>query len=117
MSPVESVRITWQVDHQVPKKSSDLEIAKQVAEAYFQDRIAKGEADTACVFTVMRDGHTSQVDLSERLTEVQVLARAAKKVLDQYQQLSDSGDAGSLRIEDRSDVIVLRRLIDEAEES
>lgn len=63
-------RVTWEVDVVFPVDSSDRDIAKAVAETYFQQRIADGEPDTACVFKVQQLPETGsqgcvEVDLSK----------------------------------------------------
>ena len=88
MSKTETIRVTWVVDIEVPQGTGDREVAQEVAETYFQDRIAGGQADTACIFTVQREGVTTLVDLSKQQTEVRILAWAAKKGLDAKEEES-----------------------------
>ena len=51
--------VTWTVDVEAAAPEA---AAKLAAETYFQDRIAAGEPDTACVFAV-RDEETGKVTL------------------------------------------------------
>lgn len=59
-------RVAWYVDEEA---DSPEQAARQVAEKYFQERIAAGQTDSACVFEV---GHSVKVDLAapegERVT-------------------------------------------------
>lgn len=105
-----TVSVTWRVDVEVPLGTTDREIAQQVAETYFQPRIAAGEPDTACLFDV----GSVLVDLSDTSTPLAELANAAQKVLDQFQSAEDSGDRGSFGMDEDPAVIALRRLIKEA---
>ncbi|WP_122340636.1 hypothetical protein [Pseudomonas caricapapayae] len=42
-------------------------VAQEIAERYFQDRIAAGEPDTACIFFVTNSqGESKHIDLAER---------------------------------------------------
>ena len=107
MNKSETLRVTWTVDVDVPVGTLDREVAAQVAATYFQTRIASGEPDTACTFTV--DGRW--VDLSLPASNERDLAEAAEKVLDEFQSIEDSGDRGSFGMLDKSSVIALRRLI------
>lgn len=59
-----SFRVTWTVDIDA---TSHEEAARIAAQQYFQQRIADGEPDTACVFEVFDTDHADPVvvDLSE----------------------------------------------------
>lgn len=62
---MKSYVVTWAVNVEAAAPEA---AAKLVAAAYFQDRIAAGEPDTACVFLVRDEetGKAVRVDLSEQ---------------------------------------------------
>lgn len=103
----ETIRVTWTTDVEVPLGTLDREIAQSVAEGYFQPRIANGEPDSACVFKVAG----REVDLSVPVSVERDLAEAAAKVLEEFQEIEDSGDRGNFGMDSKSSVIALKRLI------
>lgn len=59
-----TLKVTWSVDIEI--EGSHAEAAQEAANRFFQERIAAGEPDTACVFTVTgEDGVEVVVDLAE----------------------------------------------------
>jgi len=61
--------VTWTI--YVESEEGHEGAAREVAERYFQTRIAEGEPDSACTFVVTdMAGRSRQIDLAEQ-TEVQ----------------------------------------------
>ena len=102
-----TVRVTWTTDAEVKLDTLDREIAQSVAEGYFQPRIANGEPDSACVFKV--DGR--EVDLAIPVSPERDLAEAAEKLIEDFQNIEDSGDCGDFGMRKMPSVLALKRLI------
>jgi hypothetical protein len=74
--------ITWEVNTYA---DTPYLAAQKVADLYFQDRIARGEPDTACVFEVTTsDGTVIEVDLGSDL-------RLSREQLQEKYEAHDSG--------------------------
>lgn len=112
-SQTETLRVSWAVDIEVPLGTLDRDVALLIADKYFQQRIAEGEVDSACVFKV--DGR--EVDLAIKHSPQMALAEAAARVLDEFQAIEDSGDVGlTLDMDGKSSIIALKRLIKQVKE-
>ena len=105
--PTETIRVKWEVDVEVELGTLDRDVAQQVADDYFQDRIANGGGLTACVFSV----NGTKVDLADPVSHEILLAQTASKVLDEFQEIEDSGDRGDFGMASKSSIIALKRLI------